>query len=424
MKHRILFTFAIFVFGVLAASCNQDPIFYIISKEQPLQKAYIPGTPTKMVVFKRYSEEIPILYVASGTQLHWYAKPGENGNPAGKWWDSSEYSTPQPIGSGRIIDIAASSDHLYALCMNESNLNATLWRIGAIDTAWQQVANTSGYTLIQTVYADPDEKTVFAGVRTSSTTDTTDTYAILYMKDSDSELKVLKENTTMLQGAVFSTDNFFLLATRGGGIYRVSKTDIDTDNITDAVTQLNVTQQADNEGVPENIEKNRMFMGIIKIELENNVINIIAVEREGGSLYEYAGNAGFSRMKYADKSWVTVGPYSTGALALWESKDTATKILTAGLRTNLISATSYTNGYVEFELDNTDGSIKNRNSPPKITVVDPDQYSSSIGQKTITYMFQAHIDEDMTFFASTQNAGLWSYRFIGGVKQWNAETNR
>jgi len=444
MKHSKAFIFGIFILGILGASCRQEPIFYIISEENLQKEAYIPGTPTKMVVFEREflnldfdpdnpagpdnlpTISVPILYVASGTKLHWYAKPGKTSTEAstGNWWDSSEYYILPPLGGGRIIDITASSDYLYALCMDEK-LNTTLYRIGAeiTDTEWQKVDNNSEY-LTQTVYADSYTETVFAGAKSG------DTYAILYLKDTGTELKVLLGNTAMLQGTVFNeSDSSFLLATRGRGIYMISKTDIDNDNVA-GVTQSDI-KKANKDGDFDDIAKDRIFLGIIK--LENNSSKIIAVEREGGFLYQYEeGNSRFSSMKYTDGTdkdkLVTLGPYSTGALASWKSNDTTIKILTAGLQTNPYSgtSTSYTNGYTEFELK-TDGSIETRHSPPIITVNgDKERYTTSIGQYIINYMFQSpeEIDDKMTFFASTQNAGLWSYREIDGVLQWNAEIKR
>jgi len=61
---------------------------------------------------------------------------------------------------------------------------------------------------------------------------------------------------------------------------------------------------------------------------------------------------------------------------------------------------------------------------PSITVNGlTDRYTATIGKHPLNYMYQASdkIDDNMTFFASTQAAGLWSYRNRGGGWQWNAE---
>jgi hypothetical protein len=61
---------------------------------------------------------------------------------------------------------------------------------------------------------------------------------------------------------------------------------------------------------------------------------------------------------------------------------------------------------------------------PDITVDgNTDRYTATIGKHPINHLFQTpnNIDPRMTFFASTQTAGLWSYRDRTGGWQWNAE---
>jgi hypothetical protein len=92
------------------------------------------------------------------------------------------------------------------------------------------------------------------------------------------------------------------------------------------------------------------------------------------------------------------------------------------------SSSSYTHGYVEFDL-NPNGSF-NTSSPRRDsnrleTVDNSDRYTTSLGKHPINHLFQTpvNIDENRTFFASTQTAGLWSYRDRpdNGGWQWNAE---
>ena len=182
----------------------------------------------------------------------------------------------------------------------------------------------------------------------------------------------------------------------------------------------------------KNNNKNRMFMGMIK--LENDMI--IAIERSGGALYEVKDDY-YSRIEYtgteSSATWIESGKYSTGALALWEENVTpppGKKMLIAGVQGSLYNTTtsSYSHGYVEFELDEF-GSLKTdvvRSDPPVITVDNyTDRYTATIGKHPINHLFQAPntIDANMTFFASTQTAGLWSYRnrVDSGGPQWNAE---
>ena len=170
-------------------------------------------------------------------------------------------------------------------------------------------------------------------------------------------------------------------------------------------------------------------MGMIK--LENDMI--IAVERNGGSLYEVKKDE-FSQMYYNNGNPVTTGRYAMGSLALWEDfEHSNTKILVAGIQGGLYSTStsSYTNGYVEFDL-NSDGSFntasERRNSNNLYTVDgNTDRYTTSLGKHPINHLLQTpkKIHPRMIFFASTQTAGLWSYRDRpdNGGPQWNAEEN-
>jgi hypothetical protein len=175
-------------------------------------------------------------------------------------------------------------------------------------------------------------------------------------------------------------------------------------------------------------------MGMIK--LENTAQTIIAVERDGGMFYEVKDSL-FERMKYNSGSWIATGRYATGALALWTNDPSGKMMLTAGIQGGLYNtvSVSYTHGYVEFYLTESgpnSGSLdtdKTRRDPPSVSIHgNTDRYTATLGKHPINHLFQAtkKIDEKLTFFASTQNAGLWSYRNLGkdlGGWQWNAETD-
>ena len=176
-------------------------------------------------------------------------------------------------------------------------------------------------------------------------------------------------------------------------------------------------------------------MGMIQLEDEK----IIVVERNGGVFFEVQ-ESGFRQLRYSDGRTVATGRYSTGALALWQQviiNDDETpnykdgkRMLVAGIQGGLFSTTtssSYTHGYVEFEL-NPDGSLNldpvSRDNSPSITVDgNTDRYTATIGKHPINYLYQTppEVDANMIFFASTQTAGLWSYRDRTGGLQWNAE---
>jgi hypothetical protein len=122
--------------------------------------------------------------------------------------------------------------------------------------------------------------------------------------------------------------------------------------------------------------------------------------------------------------------YATGALALWEG-GAGQKALIVGIQGGLFntSTLSYTHGYIEFRLK-TDGSLDTsspRLDPGNLSSVDDNsRYRATIGKHPINHLFQApkELDDGMRFFASTQTAGLWSYKYRNdGGLQWNAENN-
>jgi hypothetical protein len=418
MMKTNLFCKTVILFGLfLVFSCAQDPIFYTIYNEPVPEKPRIQGSPTNMAVFKR--NDVPLMYVASGS-LHWYAKTDGGTGPDSKWWDSAEYRIPQP--GGKIIGLAATNDHLYALCIIGSGVSTVLRRIGAADGQWQDIIiDGNQYTLIQSIFADKDA--LFAGTMNNN-----GNYGIRYLVDdplNGPTLRLLNkdtENTEMLSGAV-RRGEFHYLSTRGKGIYKVA-TDISS------VEQLADLDNSEDEG-----RRNRLFMGMIQLEDGK----IFVVERNGGAFFEVQ-ESGFRLLRYSDGRTVATGRYSTGALALWQEvirddngqnpQPGVKKMLVAGIQGGLYSTTissSYTHGYVEFEL-NPDGSLNpdpvRRDNSPSITVDgNTDRYTATIGKHPINYLYQTprEVDANMIFFASTQTAGLWSYRNRTGGLQWNAE---
>jgi hypothetical protein len=415
MKKRF-FREAVILFGlVLIFSCSQDPIFYTISTEPIPVPPRIAGGPTNMVEFKRNG--VDVMYVASG-DLHWYAKAS---------WDSSEYNIPQP--GGKIIGLAATVTYLYALSITDSGTSTALRRIGQNGNEWQNVPiEADSYTLIQTIFADKAGK-LFAGAMNSNDSD----FRILYLDDTtDPTLRLLDcdtDNTEMLSGAA-SLSGVHYLSTRKG-VYKVD----------DTVTPLSAKQlpelvytkdEAGDENITEERKVDRLFMGMLQL----GDGKIIVVERNGGTFFEVIDtvpNPGLKQLKYSDDASVATGKYATGALAIWENvNNKEEKMLIAGIQGGTSSATtvtSYTHGYVEFELTK-DGAFNyesaRRDINPSITVDgNTDRYTATIGKHPINHFHQvsSDIDKNMLFFASTQTAGLWSYKSEGreGGPQWNAE---
>ena len=446
----------IIIFSALALvlSCSQDPIFFTISTEPIPVKPRIQGGPTNMAVFEREypdpdndnsTKKVSIMYVASG-DLHWYAKAGTGaGNPG---WDSSEYYIPQP--GGKVIGLAATGDHLYALCIIGSGVTTVLRRIGpALDDAWRNVPIGPGvrYRLIQTIFTDKNR--LFAGAMNNSGSD----FGILYLAadntDPSNPVSVLRQiisDTEMLTGAA-SLGNSHFLSTRGKGVYKVTKDDLDGGSVkSDVSPQLpELIRRKDDDGNDfmddAGGNPNRMLMGMIQL---NDNGPIIVIERSGGTFFEVR-EEGFTRIRYSSGGSVASGRFATGALAVWRqvirnddgspNYTDGRKMLIAGIQGGLFSTTtssSFSHGYIEIELDSpldfNEGWLVfntiNRSVSPNITVDgNTDRYTATIGKHPINHMYQASsdVDANMTFFASTQTAGLWSYRNRTGGLQWNAE---
>jgi hypothetical protein len=387
MKVRDL---TVILLAFLTITCSQDPIFYIISKETAPQKPRIEGAPTNMVVFKRNGADI--MCVASG-RLHWYAKEG---------WDSNNYYIPQP--GGKIISLAvtktaSNKQRLYALCFDNQNANATLRFIESDGNVWYGVQGSGAYPSLQSIYADPEEEVLFAGARGEYSP----AYVILYL-DTNNALQIVNTGSIyesgLLSGAVYR-DNYFYLSTRRL-ITRVQKGALSNGDLK-------------KEGI--------VVMGMIK--LKDNDETIIAVERDGGGLHEVNENS----IILIDNTFAP-GKYATGALALWEDPSRYMRKLTAGVQGGLLlTSSSYSHGYAEFDLKWEDKSFDygspRRESNSLQTVNDAERYTTSLGRHPINHMFQTPdtIDTNRTFFASTQTAGLWSYRYRpdNGGWQWNAE---
>jgi hypothetical protein len=402
--HQLNKVFFLAVVVFTAVSCNQAPIFYTISTETVPQPPLISGAPTKMIEFGQQ------IYVASD-KLYWYAKD-QDGTAK---WDLTKNTIEQP--SGKIIDLAATKSHLYALCLNDSGLDSTLWRIGQSGNTWEEISyGNDQYPLIQSIYADPEKDRLFAAAGKDDKEK--ETYAILCLNNN--ALKMIKDDVKILSGVVFR-DDIYYISTQGAGIFQATD---------DQLTAGTISQLRDNSNISaEDKNNDRLFMGIIK--LKDPKQTIIAIERYLGALHEVQDGM-FREIRYTggeDAGEVmSTDRYATGALALWENA--GIKMLIAGKQGGLYNTTtsSYTHGYVEFRLTGNgslDTSVFRRDPGNLASVVDQDRYRATLGKHPINYLFQApaHIDRNMTFFASTQNAGLWSYknRPDDGGWQWNAE---
>ncbi|MCL2191366.1 MAG: hypothetical protein FWB79_05205 [Treponema sp.] len=422
MKKRI----ARFALGLLAASvlvlasCGRDAIFFTIATEVPPQPPLIRGGPTQMVVFDWGTEDnkVPVMFVASGS-LFWYSAGehdrDEDGNilsGQNASWQREGLGIPSRPREERIIDIAATRSHLYILVMTGTGVETSIYRLASGGSGWSAPITVSGPGNIQSIFADPQGGRLFAGVHGAGGN------SIWFLDNAGSGLLHLPTgdlrepsagqttDTGLLSGVVLR-DGVHFISTRRESIFYVSESALAA-GVVGSVGRTTIA--------------NGVFMGMIK--LPDN--SIIAVNREGGFLYQAdADSISFTRIG----DTMRTGRDATGALALWREREGGRELLVAGIQGSR-HATTFVNGYVEFELLATENGISlgprreaGTANNELLSVSDNAQYRTSLGRLPLNHLFQApmEIDVDMTFFASTQTAGLWSFRTLDGVPQWNAE---
>jgi len=366
---KIIILFSI-VFALV--SCN-DPIFFIVSEENPILKPFIDGSPTNFV---EYNGE---LYAASGKQIYSY-----NGNKWSKWKNLN----------GRVVGLATADSSLYALYLFKDGGDGRIKNCNS--------GSDLDLKNVQSIHASND--VLFYCVRNVGNDNKID-YTIFYM-DSSWIFRNIANSNSELRGVAFDGTYYYLCVNEG--IYYVEKSQID-----------------DPDTLPV-LGKDNGFTGII--ELKNNYIAAITND---GKLYEINNDVANNQVNIREAAKFS-DSYSTGALALWYRNDnTMPSLLLVGRKEIYYSTSSaYTNGYVEITLNTTTGGIlgsefnaPGRTSPSSID--NYERYVSSLGKKTINHIIQTpkSIDPKMTLFASTQQDGVWSYRDRGKGELWNAEQN-
>jgi len=410
---KISFAYTILTFVIALGACN-DPIFHYISVEPPKAEPRIGGSPTNFVVFKN------LMYVASGNKIFCYL----NLEPQGKKW---EELTP----GGRIMQLAATDDYLYALCYQESERNAVLKRISdpieikvdvegtkscEIHNNWEDAAVEKGdYNMLQSVYAAG--KTVFIGAQNKIT----GSFGILIIGDDTTPAAfnpLMTESTTgLLCGIAYDSTDYYLCT-------NAIPVKVDESYVSTPIYIVNSLSYSLTPLTKSSESSIGSFTGIINLDTTNGSNKIVAISR-AGKLYTMTSTT------ITEVPNVSIGEnhFSTGALAIWT--DGTSKLLLAGRQDSLTYTidSGYTYGYKELELDAT-GEIKagsnfvepGKNLPSSVGD-DNARYVSTIGKNPVNYIFQPSGSTPGAgiIFASTQKNGVWSYRERKDVFYWNAE---
>jgi hypothetical protein len=366
--------FSIIVFSVIIqiSSCN-DPIFFKVHEEIEVREPKIGGSPINFAVLNNK------MYTASGKKIYSYS--------ADNWslWKTIE---------NNVMQIASTSDSLYVLHLDKSS--------GKLRRYYNDGNSVQDFNFshnIQTIHTIGD--VLFLSVRDANKDN--NIYRIYYLNAASLTEITSTTSESILNGAASDTAYYYLCT--HSGIFCVDKLSLSS-------------------ALPNIIYPGTGFTGII------NLTNDYAVAiSDSGKLYEINSAAGIElpNVDFGDKK------NSTGALALWykyNDDSVPPSLLLAGRKETYESSnTSYSNGYLEIEIDVNTGRIPGSaefREPGKHSVssVDNyDRYSSSLSKKPINHIIQTPsvIDDKMTLFVSTQQDGVWSYRNRAEGWQWNAE---
>ena len=443
--------------AVILSACN-DPVFDAISLEVPPVRPLINGAPTNMVVFSYDTtiindsgiEEIvtdSFIYAASGRILWRYD---------GTRW---ERASPQP--SGRIIQLAATNNFLYALTFEDSRDRVTFTLRRFNRAIWESITDVEG--TIRNIHAV--NNALFINTEVSETNRTAHRIFYIYEdqinpEDTSLTAVILQYNNVNAEGEIsgvaWNGTYYFIPAS-----YIYEERNVETDEITPrrrsgvfvvdssgAVLRRLAAPVFDSDANRMPVDR---FMGIINLE---NAANTIVVIARNGELFTVTDSVISDPIRD-----VSMGNHrATGALAIWRNPDyyltfedgdphPSPSLLLAGRQSRTATtAFGFTQGYLEIYLDANGIKIEmNDADPPRNTnnfrepglrtgvtvssVHRHERYMSTLGRHVVNHIFQApfQLDPDMTLFASTQLNGLWSYRDRGTTVpewQWNAENNR
>jgi hypothetical protein len=383
---------------LLAAGCNQDPIFDYISGETAPTTAKIRGSPTKIVSLKTGAgeEAVEKLYLANG-RLWEYAPAA----PGSSW---ERVSAPE----GDVRDVASTSDGvLYALVID--NAASKVWQ-RQDDGTWALVAPFAGYGFTQTIFGAGD--ILFATVA-QKIGDAN--YRICY-KNKSGPLGILTDPTgAILNGARLTgagkVGSDYYLAGREKGIYKVSVAGVPGEEDYKVTAALMDATPTDVEGLLQ-----AKFLAP-----ERDVI--IGISKGGALLYIDASGI--------TKETTSLGGTYSGAIAMLDipepHEDGFDKLLLLGNQ----NSSYYNHGYTELRFNSTGKTpdtktqTPGQSQPSSIMVSNKSQrqYESSLKRYPVTALWVLPKSEQdpQVIFAVTSNQGLYSYRSRSGEWQWNHE---
>ena len=374
MKKHFLYT--LFLVTVILFLCTcRDPIYYYISQEEELLEPLIKGSPTNFVNFNGN------MYVASGANLYKYHGTNHDTN-MGIWTDIRL--------SGNIFSLTVAGGRMYALCQSP---NRKVLMVSDDAVNWYALTETGNHN-VQIVYEANDMLFIATGEIGS--------YNIFVYDGAGNLREIANVGYNLLTGAAFDGTYYYLttkdmISGYGGFIYSITETGL----VSGRATALDHANP---------------YTGII------NTGSVIYTITRNGSLYIVSNNA-----IYIVTGITLNGRLATGALGIWEDKEDSdsNKMLLAGRQDTLGSSfrSGYTFGYMEAPLDASGNIAGNFDEPGKfypstVNVGDHGRFISTIGKYPVNHFFQA---DDGILFASTQQNGVWSYRWRKSGKIWNAE---
>ncbi|MDR2901157.1 MAG: hypothetical protein LBV20_06525 [Treponema sp.] len=399
---RLLIVLFVFMMIMAALSCKQSSIFFNISTEVAPNDPKIPGAPSKIVTANLSGD-----HGLEGNGKLYLARSVIWSYDGDTW----EKMINQPTVNGDIVDVAATSNELFTLAIDESEneigISSELWKT-ADGTSWgtAAISNTTGY-VTHSIYAVDGELFAAGVIRDPFGGED---YALLWYDETNNKLVSLKDGmggTGRLTGAVHA-GGFYYLATSGGIYVLTSPAE---DALQSAVP------------LPTSTGKGHIS-GIIADQAQANLLAVTTLKENPGRILTAPVTAAptfTEKNNYIDVRFngaLNIAETTPGVYVLMVGYESEVDIYNFGYREIVLDGGAFPNTINALDIP---GSISGSTVAfnPKSEAV----YESSLGREIISSVIQTpvDIDPDQTLFASTYTKGLWSYRNNNGVWEWNAE---